>query len=51
MNELFELVWKNLSTYIFGNMTVELWHMLDVFLAGILGLFIGLERKFRSKEA
>ncbi len=29
----------------------ELWCMLDVLLAGILGFLIGLERKFRSKEA
>ncbi len=32
-------------------MKLELWCMLDILLAGALGFLIGLERKFRSKEA
>ncbi len=32
-------------------MKTELWCMLDILLAGVLGFLIGLERKFRSKEA
>ncbi len=32
-------------------MTLELRCMMDILLAGILGFLIGLERKFRSKEA
>ncbi len=32
-------------------MTTQLWCILDIFIAGLLGFLIGLERKFRSKEA
>ncbi len=32
-------------------MKIQLWCMLDILIAGILGFLIGLERKFRSKEA
>ncbi len=32
-------------------MKTELWCILDILLAGVLGFLIGLERKFRSKEA
>ncbi len=32
-------------------MITQLWCMLDVFIAAVLGFIIGLERKFRSKEA
>ncbi len=32
-------------------MITELWCLLDILLAGVLGFLIGLERKFRSKEA
>ena len=40
-----------INEYIRGDMLSELWCMLDILLAGILGFLIGLERKFRSKEA
>ncbi len=42
---------RAVQQYISGSMTVELWYMLDILMAGILGFLIGLERKFRSKEA
>ncbi len=32
-------------------MEIEFWCILDIFIAGVLGFLIGLERKFRSKEA
>ncbi len=32
-------------------MIAELWCLLDILLAGVLGFLIGLERKLRSKEA
>ncbi len=32
-------------------MIQELWCLLDILLAGVMGFLIGLERKFRSKEA
>ncbi len=34
-----------------ATMRTELWCILDILLAGLLGFLIGLERKLRSKEA